>query len=131
MVSYYVSWHLALMLPFILFIFAIPIIQISHKGNKIIKYTILIILFSIIITIIWYSLRAIDINESEVFFNQESYLSSASPEILEKFIPENCLVITPFSITLTVSTDLNVMSLSEAKENKLDVENNCIYFFED
>ncbi|MFW9878981.1 MAG: hypothetical protein ACFFG0_38370 [Candidatus Thorarchaeota archaeon] len=61
------------------------------------------------------------------------YLTTAAPKIIEKIMPADCLVITPYGPNLRMGSFINAMSTFNIRSSwdKILEKYNCIYFFKD
>lgn len=68
-------------------------------------------------------------------FSNERLLETKIPELAEKDIPKDCIIITKYPVILTSTTDLTVVSIDDVLKQPQIQEtvfnNNCVLFFED
>ncbi len=127
MTSYLPDAIFILLYSYSFFIFAIPVsILLDSKGlfKKVIG----------LITILSVSIIFLSLSVQNAYGTATSYyyLSTASPEIIEKNIQKDCLIITPYARNLNMGTFLNVeYSNILVRDGAGILDNSCSYFFED
>lgn len=139
--SIFCIWAMPLSSRFSLY-FAMWLIPISsYSANFLIekmkvmdhrKYVFSKLIFVILILFSFYPY----ISEVYSFIDEEKILETKIPEIAERELPKNCIIIAPISEVLTATTDIKAIGAELIMENPEILENlkkktDCILFFED
>src|SRR3989338_3446656 len=124
---YYADWYNVTIFAYLFFVFGILFSTLVGSKNAIIQIS-SAILFGLII-LVASSNSIVSINKE---VRDYYYLTTKAPEILEKAIPKECVVITPYAPNVKMGTNINAINSVEAVKNmKMLQDYSCMYFFED
>ncbi len=126
--SYFIFYYYPILSAYGVAIIAIPVgILLKERKYHLDK----IVLIALLLVLPACLFVAADDTHSTEQTRAEYYLDTASPNIIEDFIPDNCLILASYDFLLGGGTSLNVTSLEDEYNKSVIVKAGCVYYLED